>query len=465
MNNSNFGYDCRNNLDNCKFVLIFDEYKEITYINRYHNIFDSRVSEFVTADLLKADLEEKYIDKLLKLGKEDRFYQIKLQTLKLEGLEQLEATEKFDQKAKKSKKRTKLVDIVDGKSEALANQKVKSFIDFNEEYSSTIKSLAIEKSSKINLPTRFLNGKMSIFSKVSIKSFVYDLIDVFMFPNQEIQEIYQKYQVNKCYLYQNLTDTDSVLMFFVFICDLTRSVCEDKVRNIIFDVMLKSKVLGRLDLSAELYEQFNRRNEKLKKRVGFFEIESIDKPNVITIALNPKEYYERFINHSNNKKQKGLKTSTPDIDFDSYSSRLSDLTKYMNEFLNKPVAEKIEQERFQVINESMQMKSISKIQFGQLNNKIFYFSNGIISLPYGHPYLEKLRKEKRKYRDIHKVIQSKKDKFLKEESKVIEKILRLDIFKQIFGQIPILYELNSDTKFISSGWKTTKEFIKNGSWK
>ena len=59
MNNSNFGYDCRNNLDNCKFVPIFDEYKEITYINRYHNIFDSRVSEFVTADLLKADLEEK----------------------------------------------------------------------------------------------------------------------------------------------------------------------------------------------------------------------------------------------------------------------------------------------------------------------------------------------------------------------------------------------------------------------
>ena len=25
MNNSNFGYDCRNNLDNCQFVSIFDE--------------------------------------------------------------------------------------------------------------------------------------------------------------------------------------------------------------------------------------------------------------------------------------------------------------------------------------------------------------------------------------------------------------------------------------------------------
>ena len=29
MNNSNFGYDCRNNLDNCKVVPIFDEFKEI----------------------------------------------------------------------------------------------------------------------------------------------------------------------------------------------------------------------------------------------------------------------------------------------------------------------------------------------------------------------------------------------------------------------------------------------------
>ena len=32
INNSNFGHDWRNNLDNCQFVPIFDELKEITYI-------------------------------------------------------------------------------------------------------------------------------------------------------------------------------------------------------------------------------------------------------------------------------------------------------------------------------------------------------------------------------------------------------------------------------------------------
>ena len=89
-------------------------------------------------------------------------------------------------KRKKKKKRAKLVDFVDRKNEAFTNQKVKSLIDFDEEYSSSIRSIATEKSSKINLTTRFLNGKMLILSKVSIKSFVYNLIDIFVFPDQEI---------------------------------------------------------------------------------------------------------------------------------------------------------------------------------------------------------------------------------------------------------------------------------------
>ena len=57
INNSNFGYDCRNNLDNCKFASIFDEFKDITYIGRCWNFLDSRVLRFVTTDLVKQDIE------------------------------------------------------------------------------------------------------------------------------------------------------------------------------------------------------------------------------------------------------------------------------------------------------------------------------------------------------------------------------------------------------------------------
>ena len=74
MNNSNFGYDCRNNLDNCQFVPIFNELKEITYLKRYYNYFDSKVSSFVTADLIKQEVQEKYNDLKMKLSKDDKFY-------------------------------------------------------------------------------------------------------------------------------------------------------------------------------------------------------------------------------------------------------------------------------------------------------------------------------------------------------------------------------------------------------
>ena len=64
------------------------------------------------------------------------------------------------------------------------------------------------------------------------------------------------------------------------------------------------------------------------------------------------------------------------------SNRLLDLTEYFHEFLttdNK--VQLIEQRRSQVTNESTQMKSVSKIQFRQLNDKRFYFSNGLVSSP------------------------------------------------------------------------------------
>ena len=105
MNNSNFGYNCRNNLDNCKFVPIFDEYWELTFISRYYNLFDSKVRQFVTGELLKQDIEEKFYDKLSKLDQEDRFYEIKLQAIKNERLQQIEAAEKFEQQKKKKRKK------------------------------------------------------------------------------------------------------------------------------------------------------------------------------------------------------------------------------------------------------------------------------------------------------------------------------------------------------------------------
>ena len=50
------------------------------------------------------------------------------------------------------------------------------------------------------------------------------------------------------------------------------------------------------------------------------------------------------------------------MDFDSYSARLKDLNEFSKESMKK--IKKIQQKRFQITNESIQMKSVSKVQFG-----------------------------------------------------------------------------------------------------
>ena len=52
--------------------------------------------------------------------------------------------------------------------------------------------------------------------------------------------------------------------------------------------------------------------------------------------MNPKEYYERYKDHSDNKKHKGLHKSTWGMDFDSYSERLSDLNRFSRDYIKKP---------------------------------------------------------------------------------------------------------------------------------
>ena len=95
---------------------------------------------------------------------------------------------------------------------------------------------------------------MLMFSKTSIQSFVYDLIDVFMFPYDIVKEIYKKNEIQMCFLFQNLTDTDSTSLFFIFVCKLLCSINEKATRNIIFEILTKSKVLNRLDLSDNFWE-------------------------------------------------------------------------------------------------------------------------------------------------------------------------------------------------------------------
>ena len=117
LNNSNFGYDCRNNLDNCQFVPIFDELKEVSYLKKYYNFFDPTVKNFMTAELIKQNIEQTYLDKLNKIEQDDSYYEAKKNAVDGERLCNLDALETFQAKKKRNKRRNSLVEYNDYKQQ------------------------------------------------------------------------------------------------------------------------------------------------------------------------------------------------------------------------------------------------------------------------------------------------------------------------------------------------------------
>ena len=190
---------------------------------------------------------------------------------------------------------------------------------------------------------------MLMFSKISLKSFVYNLIDIFCFPDSIIANIYNKNDILKVFIYLILTDTDSCSLQFTFINKLSCSITEDRARNIIFEILIL-KLADRLDTSHEFFERFSCRNLASKKVVGLYEVESIDNPNVVTIAVNPKEYLEVFRNKELNKKHKSIKKSTPGMNFESFSSRIMDTRGYT--FAQKK-SQSLKQSRFKLSKTTM----------------------------------------------------------------------------------------------------------------
>lgn len=81
---------------------------------------------------------------------------------------------------------------------------------------------------------------------------------------------------------------------------------------------------------------------------------------------------------------------------------------------------KVRQSRFQVKSTKMRKMSIAKFYFSCLNDRRYYFPNGIVSFPFGHPFLENTRNIKKQFkRKIQNHIKQIKDKLLKEEHCVL----------------------------------------------
>ena len=127
--------------------------------------------------------------------------------------------------------------------------------------------------------------------------------------------------------------------------------------------------------------------------LGLYEVEHIDDPSYVTLALNPKEYLEYFKSDSVNKKHKGIKKGSVSMDYENYAERIKPLFSF--ETYKKSKLDTEDVVRISVKKGEMTTHKIRKTKFSQLNDKRFYFPNGIVSLPFRHSSLKEVDEHKK----------------------------------------------------------------------
>ena len=94
------------------------------------------------------------------------------------------------------------------------------------------------------------------------------------------------------------------------------------------------------------------------------------------------------------------------MNFENYGKRILVLNDY--DFCEKPKADTKQVSRLTIIDGEMQQRTVTKTRFPQFNDKRFYFSDGITSLPVPHPYLQYSNNYKKKKVKVRKNISARK---------------------------------------------------------
>ena len=474
LNNSNFGNDCRNNIGNCKLELMFDGLDEIAYIKKYANILlDNKYKEFFSIDLLRQQVEKEFEKKKEKLNKDDPFYGSVLEVIERKKEEDLEAIAGFERKKKKRKMFMRpTIDTIENKIKNCADmRKNKMVIEFNDSESSSVKSIAVKSTTNIKCTTRFMSGKLLMFAKLSLKSFIYSIVELLTFPeeNSIVSKIYEKYDIGRILCYHVLTDTDSTSLQFIIVSDPSSTFPECDVRDILFEIFLHTEMRDRFDKSDEFWKKFDVHKPQNQKVLGLYEVENINDPCYVTLAVNPKEYLEYFKSDNVNKKHKGIKKGAVGMDFENYAERIKPLFDFETYKQPKPDTKQVV--RISVKKGEMTTHKITKTKFSQLNDKRFYFPNAIVSLPFGHAVLKEIDDfKKNKGQRVEKYFWKEKEKLLKFENAALKKCERLNFLNNILLQVPKIVSLtvtkfDRNTKFLYNRNLSVLDFILSAGWK
>ena len=93
-------------------------------------------------------------------------------------------------------------------------------------------------------------------------------------------------------------------------------------REILFEIFSNTEIRDRFDKSDKYWKLFRVHHPENQKVLGLYEVEHIDDPCYVTLAVYSKEYLEYFKNDSINKKHKGIKKGSAGMEYENYAERI-----------------------------------------------------------------------------------------------------------------------------------------------
>ena len=189
LNNSNFGIDCRNNIDNCILEALYDEFTEILYIEKFTKIYNGDTfRNFFSPSLLREEITQAFQSTIFVLNKDKPTYEARKKYYERQMPEELDGVDSYEKNKKVKKRRFKEIDKKT--TDCLDPRKAKMVVQFNDTESASIRSFTVRKRNEIKVTTQFMSGKLLMFAKLSPKSFFYELSETVCFPSKEIADLY-----------------------------------------------------------------------------------------------------------------------------------------------------------------------------------------------------------------------------------------------------------------------------------
>ena len=282
-------------------------------------------------------------------------------------------------------------DPVDDINDAMLSTKTRSIVSINTKNS--IKGYILEDRLKLESNTRFIGSKVLAFAKIFIAEFVHEVVKIFheLTIKDHVKKILAGNKIEEVNVMMTLTDTDSASFQFITVCDINCLLKQDEIDNLILKILI-TELKDRLDFSDPFYDKFDMRTPHTKKQMGLFAFEQIGKKIKLCLASNPKEYLEVYSDgdeDNTNFKHKRIKKDSKGMNLKEYAKRLEDLS-WLKDHRESLFSSKIVQTRFKKSLGFVKMIALNKIALAQLNDKVYYFENGLMSLPHEHPDLRKI---------------------------------------------------------------------------